>query len=113
MPGTKSHSVLPHARPEHAKHRPKTKAAKHGKGQKAGQVNKKEIDADGLPIEVRKKTAQQKQYDVEHKVYEQRLRDYKQQNPEFKDQMDKVVTLFLTPTPALVIRGQITVFSAW
>ena len=109
LPGTTSHSVLPNARPEHAKHGPKTKTAKHGgKARRSAHVNKmvekvaeKEIDADGLPIEVRKKTAQQKQYDLEHEEYEQRLRDYKQQDPDFKEKMDKVHTDLSAP-PFLV-----------
>lgn len=108
LPGTNSHSVLPNARPEHAKHGPKTKTAKHGgKAHRSGHVNKmveevaeKEIDADGLPIEVRKKTAQQKQYDLEHEEYEQRLRDYKQQDPDFKEKMDKVHT---NPSPPFLV----------
>lgn len=85
LPGTNSHSVLPNARHEHAKHHSKIQRAKHSKAHKA-----KQIDDDGLPVEVREKTAAQKAYDKQHQDNAQKLRDYKKQNPSFKAKMDKV-----------------------
>jgi hypothetical protein len=95
LPGTNSHSVLPNARHEHAKHRAQIQKAMHSKAQTAKHSNSKvtetkKIGDDGLPVEFRKKTAAQEAYDKEHQENAQKLRDYKRQNPDFKEKMDKV-----------------------